>query len=75
MSKMTDLPNGLLESLTVREREVLSLRAAGMRKRQIMVEMNITWHTVNEYFAKIFFKLAVHSQEEAVAVYQGHPSP
>ena len=53
--------------LTTREREMLSLLLKGMSCKMIAAQTNLSWHTVNGQFKKIYEKLHVHSATEAVA--------
>lgn len=56
----------LLEALTVREHEVLSLVADGLPNREIAGALGISEHTVKFHLASIFGKLAVSTRTEAV---------
>lgn len=53
--------------LTERELQILSLLVKGMSYKMIADQCNISWHTVNSHFKKIYEKLHVHSATEAVA--------
>jgi DNA-binding NarL/FixJ family response regulator len=59
-------PNG--SDLTEREREVLTLLATGLGRREIAARCFITPKTVSKHFEAIFHKLGVHTQAQAVAV-------
>ena len=56
----------LLESLTAREHEVLSLVADGLSNRDIAAALAISDHTVKFHLASIFGKLGVSTRTEAV---------
>lgn len=53
--------------LTERERETLSYLAKGFSYKMISAEMKVTIHTVNAHCKKIYEKLHVHSNTEAIA--------
>lgn len=53
-------------SLTIREKEVLRLLAAGKSNQEIADELFIGYHTVRNYRARIFDKLEVSSISELV---------
>ena len=57
---------GLIESLTPREQEVLSLVADGLRNREIAERLGITEHTVKFHLAAVFGKLGATSRTDAV---------
>jgi predicted ATPase/DNA-binding CsgD family transcriptional regulator len=57
----------LSESLTAREREVLSLVASGLSNREIAGKLFVTVHTVKWYLKGIFSKLHVANRVQAVA--------
>lgn len=54
--------------LTDREREVLSLLAAGVDPQTIARQLGIRIHTCRGYVKNILMKLGAHSQLEAVAI-------
>jgi len=56
------------EPLTPREREILSLLAAGDSNRTIATRLSISVHTVKFHLSSIFSKLGVTSRTEAVAL-------
>lgn len=56
---------GDLEELTAREREVLSLVAAGLANKQIAQRLKISEHTVKFHVAAILAKLSAQSRTEA----------
>jgi LuxR family maltose regulon positive regulatory protein len=57
---------GLVEPLTNRELEVLSLIAAGKRNREIADELVVTLETVKKHVSHIFDKLGATNRTEAV---------
>ena len=59
-------PPTLVESLTPREHEVLSLVADGLRNREIADRLAITEHTVKFHLAAVFGKLGATSRTDAV---------
>jgi PAS domain S-box-containing protein len=59
--------NGDRTALTNRQREVLSLLAAGLNVREISEDLGISVHTVRSHIRNIFEILEVSSQLEAVA--------
>jgi DNA-binding CsgD family transcriptional regulator len=61
-----------LGALTDREREVLSLVAAGETNRQIATTLNISEHTVARHLSNIFDKLGVASRTAASAFAHKH---
>jgi two-component system, NarL family, nitrate/nitrite response regulator NarL len=54
--------------LTPREREVLSLLAAGLRKADIAHRLFISPKTVGKHIERVLAKLGVHSQAQAVSL-------
>lgn len=56
----------LLETLTRREMEIISLCAAGHSARQIAEELNISTHTVENHKDKIFNKLGIKTTSELI---------
>jgi ATP/maltotriose-dependent transcriptional regulator MalT len=56
----------LIEHLTAREHDVLTLAADGLSNREIATALEISDHTVKFHLASIFGKLAVASRTEAV---------
>jgi LuxR family transcriptional regulator, maltose regulon positive regulatory protein len=58
--------SGLIEPLTARELEVLSLIAAGRRNREIANELVVTLETVKKHTSHIFDKLGAASRTQAV---------
>ncbi|HET7480760.1 MAG TPA: response regulator transcription factor [Rubrobacteraceae bacterium] len=55
-----------VESLSQREREVLSALAEGLDSREIAERLNITVDTERSHFIRIFAKLGVHSRLQAL---------
>ena len=53
--------------LTPREREILSSLANGNSYKMMAVEFDVTIDTVRAHIKKVYDKLHVHSQTEAVA--------
>jgi LuxR family maltose regulon positive regulatory protein len=62
----TDRP-ALIEPLTDREREVLSLVVAGLSNREIADRLTVTLGTAKRHVSNIYAKLGVHSRVQAVA--------
>jgi DNA-binding NarL/FixJ family response regulator len=66
------------EELSDRECQVLDLLARGHSEKEIAEQMTISRHTVHTYIRRIYEKLQVHSQAQAVARYskrrQGKPT-
>jgi LuxR family transcriptional regulator, maltose regulon positive regulatory protein len=58
--------SGLIEPLTARELEVLSLIAAGRRNREIANELVVTLETVKKHTSHIFDKLGAANRTQAV---------
>jgi DNA-binding NarL/FixJ family response regulator len=56
------------DSLTAREREVLSLLAEGLDPREIAGRLFITRKTVAKHIERILGKLGVHSRSQAIAL-------
>ena len=63
---------GPIGALTSREREVLSLVAAGGTNRQIAAALDISEHTVARHLSNIFDKLGVTSRTAASAFAHRH---
>jgi len=55
-----------LQSLTVREREVLGLMAAGLSSRAIAAKLGISYTTIRTHIRSVGSKLGVHSKLEAI---------
>jgi len=60
-----------LVHLGPRERETLDLLAKGLLLKEIAEQLGISYWTVQEYIARIYEKLHVHSRSQAVAKYLG----
>jgi DNA-binding CsgD family transcriptional regulator len=58
--------DGQVESLTVREIEVLRLIAEGAASRDIAARLGISYATVRSHIRSLGGKLGVHSKGEAV---------
>lgn len=56
----------ILETLTRREMDIISLCAVGKTAKQIAEELNISTHTVENHKDKIFTKLGVKSTSELI---------
>ncbi|MFF4801224.1 LuxR C-terminal-related transcriptional regulator [Streptomyces sp. NPDC001351] len=64
--------------LTERERQVMDLLASGATIRDISKKLSLTEKTVRNYLSRIYVKLEVHSQSEAILHWLGllrPPSP
>jgi ATP/maltotriose-dependent transcriptional regulator MalT len=73
LRRVTATPDGNPASaLTDREREVLSLVAAGESNRQIAAALDISEHTVARHLSNIFDKLGVTSRTAASAFAHKH---
>ena len=57
------------ESLSKREAEVLERVARGKRIKEVATEMGLSETTIQTYLRRVYEKLQVHSQAEAVAKY------
>jgi DNA-binding NarL/FixJ family response regulator len=65
-------PDGAVPNLTRREREILSLLAAGLDQRAIAGELVISSKTVGTHIQRILAKLGVGSRAQAVAFAHRH---
>jgi DNA-binding NarL/FixJ family response regulator len=65
-------PNSAEPSLTQRERQILSLLAAGLDQRAIAAELVISSKTVGTHIQRILAKLGVGSRAQAVAFAHRH---
>lgn len=63
----TKEPSQTKDSLTQREVEVLETIASGKRIKEVATELGVGVSTVQTYLRRIYEKLQVHSQAEAVA--------
>ena len=54
--------------LSDRESEILKLLVAGMLKKQIAAQLDLSIHTVDPYIRRIYEKLEVNTRSDAVAV-------
>ena len=59
-------PPPATRTLSEREREVVSLIAAGSTNREIADELYLSPHTVKEYTSGLYRKLGVRNRAEAV---------
>jgi LuxR family maltose regulon positive regulatory protein len=57
---------GMVETLTRRERQVLSLMAAGLSGPEIAEELVVAYSTVRSHVKSIYGKLDAHSRHEAI---------
>ena len=62
----TEPPPRSVEPLTLREREVLALLAAGLGNKEVGRRLHITVQTVKNHVHRILEKLQVHRRREAV---------
>ena len=69
--------NSLVEDLTVSERQVLTLVASGMKRKEIAENLYTSERTVSNHLQHIFEKLEVSSAVEAVTkgIQMGYISP
>ena len=58
-----------IESLTVREREILELLSRGRSYKMMASELNLAMGTIQTYIGRIYKKLNVHCRIEAVLKY------
>ncbi|HEV2855778.1 MAG TPA: response regulator transcription factor [Thermoanaerobaculia bacterium] len=63
-----DPPQRKVEPLTLREREVLALLAAGLGNKEVGRRLRITVQTVKNHVHRILEKLQVHRRREAVRI-------
>jgi DNA-binding NarL/FixJ family response regulator len=56
--------------LSEKENSILELLSKGMSYKQIAVESNISYHTVNSHIKKIYEKLHVNSATEAIVKFK-----
>jgi two-component system, NarL family, response regulator LiaR len=62
--KQEELPK--LQSLTDRERQILTLVSAGASNKDIALQLNLSERTIKNYLSIIFQKLQVNNRAEAV---------
>ena len=60
---------GTLETLSVREREVLELASRGLTNEQVAQRLDVTAHAVKFHLASIYRKLGVANRTEAAVAY------
>ena len=60
--------DGLLSTLSLREREVLHWVREGKRNSEIAQILNISTHTVRHHLASVFVKLGVETRTAAIAI-------
>ena len=65
------VPTADLVHLGAREREILDALVKGLLLKEIALQLGISYWTVQEYIARIYKKLHVHSRSQAVAKYLG----
>lgn len=58
--------------LTQREREILSLLAAGKRNGEMALALHITVHTIETHLRNIYSKLALRTRTEAARWFWDH---
>jgi DNA-binding NarL/FixJ family response regulator len=58
--------------LTPQERHAMELLAAGLQIREVAGEMFLTEKTVRNYLSRVYAKLGVRSQSEAILRWLGH---
>lgn len=61
----------VVESLTPRELEVLDLLVKGLAYKEVADRLNVSYSMVHRHIERIYAKLHVHSQSQAVAKYLG----
>ncbi len=61
-----------MESLTEKEKQILSLLSKGLSYKLIANECEVSYHTVNSHIKKIYEKLHVNSALEAVSKLKGY---
>lgn len=67
-SRLTESQKSIIESLTVREREILELLAQGLSNKLIAAKLYLSIRTVEGHLANIYSRLGVHSRTEAMLV-------
>jgi DNA-binding NarL/FixJ family response regulator len=63
---------GRLPQLSRREREVMDLLVSGLGVRELARALYLTEKTVRNYLSRIYGKLGVHRQAEAILCWLGH---
>jgi len=63
-----DATDNLVETLTLRETEVLQLLAQGLANKQIAMDLEISEHTVKFHISSIYGKLNAANRTEAVRI-------
>jgi DNA-binding NarL/FixJ family response regulator len=71
MSGAPDSQADLLEALTTRERQILSMCASGLSNKTIAAELSISEQTVKVHARSIFRKMGVTNRVQAILVYLG----
>lgn len=69
----TDNPAPLIQ-LSPQERQIMTLLTSSLRVREVAREMFLTEKTVRNYLSRIYKKLGVHSQSEAILHWLGQTS-
>ena len=64
----SSFPSAPVNSLTEREKEVLSLIGAGLNNREISDRLVVTLNTVKKHTSNIYSKLGVGSRTQAIAL-------
>ena len=67
-----DVSTSIGETLTARERQVLTLLARGLNQHEIAGQLFISPKTVGGHIQRILMKLEVHSRAQAVALAHAH---
>lgn len=65
-SALTEAQDLVVQSLTVREREILDLLAQGLSNKAIAARLYLSVRTVEGHLASIYSRLDVHSRTEAM---------
>jgi DNA-binding NarL/FixJ family response regulator len=65
--RQSSVANSEVESLSMREQEVLNLVAQGCLYKEIAEKLGVSFGTINTYSRRIYEKLHVHSRAQAVA--------
>ncbi len=67
-SSLTESQQSVIESLTGREREILTLLAQGLSNKTIAARLYLSVRTVEGHLANIYSRLGVHSRTEAMLI-------